>query len=201
MVITPPALPGSPVGLLSQEQLQQLAVAQLASRKIRRAVAVATFDGWTLAIFAALSFVCGLSSISGILMGIGMGVVAWIELCGARQLRRLNAQAAKRLGFNQIALALLLILYAIGSLWSEWRGEGVMAALSAADPAAAGLLKPMEGLAHLLAMTVYGSLIGVAIVVQGGTAWFYFTRIKHIQGYLEQTPAWIIQMQKADISL
>jgi hypothetical protein len=181
--------------------LQQLAVARVASKRIRRAVAVATFDGWTLAVFAALSIVCGLSSVSGILMGIGMGVIASIELRGTKQLRRVDPQAARRLGFNQIALALLLILYAVWSLWSEWSGGGMIAVVSEVDPAAAELLKPMEGLAHLLSMMVYGSLIGVAMFAQGGMAWFYFTRIKHIQEYLEQTPAWIVQMQRVDVSI
>ena len=199
-VIFPPPLPGFAAPLLSEEQLQQLASARLTARKIRRAVSVATFDGWTIAIFAALSLVCGFSSVRGVGMGAGMAVIAGIELTGAGRLRRLDPRAARMLGFNQLAFAMLLIVYAIVSLHGELT-SGLSSQLSGIDPAAVDMLKPYEGLVRQITIAVYGSLIAVAVLAQGGTALFYFSRTKHVEAYLKQTPAWIVQMQRAGISL
>jgi len=46
-------------------------------------------------------------------------------------------------------------------------------------------------------------LIAVALLVQGGTALYYFSRQKHLLRYLQQTPPWIQQMQRdrGEISL
>lgn len=163
---------------------------------------MAAFDGWTIAIFAALTFVCGLSSVSGIVMAAGMAIIACIELTGASRLRRLDPQAARMLGFNQLAFALLLVAYAIWSLYHELKsGGGMRAELAAVDPSAVEILKPFENLARQITLMVYGALIAVAVLAQGGTALFYFTRIKHIRAHLKQTPAWIVQMQRTGVSL
>jgi hypothetical protein len=190
-----------PPPLLSPEQLAQLAAARLASKRLRRAVSVATFDGWTIAIFAALTFVCGITSVSNILIGVAMGIIAYIELAGAGRLRRVDPLAARTLGFNQIALACLLIVYAIWSLYYELKYGSITASLSSADPAVASMLEPYKSLVRQLIVLVDGSLVVVAILAQGGTALYYFTRVKYIQAYLSQTPPWIIQMQQAGFNL
>src|ERR1043165_8021066 len=70
---------------LSPAHLQQLEYARVASKKIRRAVAVAHFDGWGTAIFGALTLLGALLSFSWIamLLGAGMIAVAVIEFRGA----------------------------------------------------------------------------------------------------------------------
>lgn len=130
-----------------------------------------------------------------------MGIVAYVELTGANRLKRTDPKAARTLGFNQLALAGILIVYAIWSLYSELKYGGIAASLNTVDPEAARMLKPYEGLVRQLTILVYGSLVLVAILAQGGTALYYFTRVKYIQAYLSQTPPWIIQMQQAGFNL
>ena len=55
----------------------------------------------------------------------------------------------------------------------------------------------MKDLARMIAFGVYGTLIAVAIFAQGGTALYYFTREKHLRQYIQTTPPWIIEMQRA----
>jgi len=41
----------------------------------------------------------------------------------------------------------------------------------------------------------------VAIIAQGGTTLYYFTRAKYIRAYRDQTPPWIVEMQRAGAQL
>ncbi len=187
--------------MLSPEQLQQLAAVRPMARRVQRVASVAAFDGWTVAIFAALSLMCGMTSPKAMFMAAGMGVIAAIEIYGAGKLKRLEADAARRLGFNQLGFALLLIIYALWSLYGELHGGGAISSLSSADPSVADMLKPYQGLAQGIAVAVYGSLIAVALAAQGGLAVYYFSRVKDIQAYRAQTPAWIVQMQLSGVTL
>jgi hypothetical protein len=175
------------------EVQQQLAAAHLAAKKVRRAAGVATADAWMIAIFAALSFVCGLfSGVSGVVMGMAMGAIAFFEFDGAARIRRLDLAAPKRLGYNQLAFAGLIIAYSLWSLYAELAGSGLSQEL---EPYKAQL-GDVEGLMRLIAFTVYGTLIAVAILAQGGTALYYFSREKYIRQYLNTTPPWITEMQR-----
>jgi hypothetical protein len=193
------ALPQAAV--LSEEHLRQLAAARKAARKLRRAIAVASFDGWTVGVFGALTFLTGLTDPSGLLMGLGMAAVAFVELRGASRLRRLETGVTRTLGFNQLALAGILIVYAVWRLHAEMSGVSPYAAYKAADPQLGRMLQPIENLTHLIAMALYGAMIAVALFAQGGLALFYFTRGKHIDAYLAKTPGWILAMQRGGIVL
>lgn len=196
VVTLPPPLPlPPPASGFTDEQVRQLTEARRRAGKIRRAALVASIDGWSIAIFAALSFICGLSSLVGMLMGVGMGIVAYIELRGGGRLRRLDLGAARMLAWNQVGLAMLLIAYGLWNLFQP-AGQGVYAALKGADPALVELLGPIEHLERVLRLAVYGGLILVALFAQGGMALYYFTRVRHLEAYLMQTPAWIIQLQR-----
>jgi hypothetical protein len=200
-----PAIPipaaALPPPQLSPEHLQQLAVARQAARKVRRAAAVASFDAWTIAIFAALSLVTSLTEPSGLLLCVGMIAVAVVEFRGAAALKRLDPDAARTLGFNQLALATMLILYALWRLHAEMSGPSPYAAYTAGDPDLAQMLGPVESLTRTIALAVYGAIIVVALFAQGGLAAYYFTRRQHIDAYLRQTPEWILAMQRAGVPL
>src|SRR5687767_15806036 len=101
---------------LSEEQLRQLAGANLALRKIRRVVSIARFDGWTVAIFAALTALFGLTNPLTLVIALVMACIGIIELRGAQRLERLDPRATRTLGLNQLALGALLILYALGQI-------------------------------------------------------------------------------------
>ena len=194
-----PALPQPPS--LNPQHLEQLAAAHRDGAKIRRTVAIATFDGWSIAVFALLSCLCGFNSVTSLLMGFGLGVIAFVELRSAGQLRRLEPGALRIMGRNQLALATLLILYALWSIYGELTGPGAYAAAIASDPELSQMLAPIEGLVRHMVILTYVGLIGVALLGQGGLAWFYFSRLKHLRDYLQRTPGWIADMQRAGPSL
>jgi hypothetical protein len=196
-----PVQPASPVPQLSPEHHLQLAAARKACRKVRRAISVANFDGWTVGIFACFTLLTGFSDPTSIIMGLGMAAVACVELRSVSRLRRFDAAVTRTLAFNQIVLAAILTIYALWRLHAELSGGGAFAAYKATDPELAQALLPFDGLARTVSVILYGSIIAIAFFAQGGMALYYFTRGKHIDAYLAQTPPWIIDMQKAGITL
>jgi hypothetical protein len=194
-----PADPTSPQ--FSEENLRQLAAARTAYRKVGRAIAVASFDGWTIAIFAGLTLLMGITDLSNIVIGAGLGAIAGVELYGASKLRRLDGRAIRVLGFNQLTLGGLLSLYALWRIHSELSGGGVLASMAASDPQDSQQIGPLVNLSHSIVIAFYGALIAVAMLGMGAMALYYFSRRKYLAAYLSQTPDWILAMQKAGMSL
>jgi hypothetical protein len=126
-----------------------------------------------------------------------MGLVALVELRGAARLRRFDAGAARILGFNQMALAALLIAYAVFRIYSVLTGPGEYAAYAASDPQLGQMLGPIEDLYRTIGLAVYATVIAVAVFFQGGMAVYYFSRAGHVRDYLRRTPAWVLAVQKA----
>ncbi len=119
-----------------------------------------------------------------------MGVVAWVELREANRLAVGDERSPRRLAINQGALASLLIGYALWQLThsaDSTEMESIRSQLSG-DPAAMKLVSTMS---ELIPRLVYGTLIIVAILMQGGTALYYLSRRKAIDAYLRGTPAWV----------
>ncbi len=204
MTLAPPPLPfaarapapAPTAPALSPEHLHQLSAAQARGRKIGRAIAVARFDGWSVATFAFLTVLFGITSPSSILIGGLMGLVAFIELRTARSLRRLKPEAARTLAFNQLALGSLLAAYAVWQIYRELTGAGDYAEIAASDPQLGEMLKPVEGITRLFTLALYGGLFAFACLAQGGMALFYFSREKYVRAYVKETPQWVITVQQ-----
>lgn len=186
---------------LSEQNFAQLAEARRAWRKIGRAVGVATFDGWTMGVFGALTFLMGMTSIPSILLGIGMCGVAFVELRGADGLKKLRPGVTGRLALNQLALAAMLTIYSLWCIWGQWHGAGPFAQEAATDPDVAVMLQQYEHITRLIPLVLYGGIILVATVGLGAMAWYYHTRGQLLRAYLERTPSWILKMQEAGITI
>ena len=59
------------------------------------------------------------------------------------------------------------------------------------------MLGDPDELIRFATVIVYGSVIVLTIPYQALIAWFYFSRVKHVTQYVDQTPQWVTQMQRA----
>jgi hypothetical protein len=187
---------------LTPEQMRQLAVARAGGSTIRWCRGMALFDAYTIALFALISILSGYNSLPGLFIGFGLGIVAWVEFRAVAALGQLKPEAVRHLGYNQLALAAVLIVYAVWNLALPGQ-NGIAAAINAAgaDPQTQQQLRQMLGgdAGDFFNWLIYGSLIAIAVFVQGGTALYYLSREKRVRAYVEQTPDWIQQMQKAGV--
>ena len=194
-----PIPPPGPVNApLSEQHYQALRDAKNGRKKIDFAIGVATFNGWSLGIFATLSaLILPLSfSLQGLVISIGLGVVAWNEFKGRAMLRLLDPQGARRLGFNQIGLGAVIVGYCMWSLLAALFGPDAYAEVIAENPELGQILGSTGDLYRVIAVAVYGGAILLTIPYQTLMAWYYFSRTKHITNYVEQTPAWVTEIHR-----
>jgi hypothetical protein len=183
---------------------QQLSLATRAWAKLRRLAMYAAFDGWTLSVLGALTLVCGgYGSVLGLLMSFVLLGAGIFEIYSVRQLRQLKPSAINHLAYNQMALAGMLVTYSIISMIQSRHGGGLSAEIQQSLADAGGAVGDTNDQLSAATDIFYCGLMAFALLVQGGTAMYYFSRRKHLQRYLEETPDWIQQMQRerGEISL
>jgi hypothetical protein len=192
--------PSGPL-VLTNDQMHQLAAARDACLPVSRAVRVASMSGWTMVVFAGLTLIAGLSMVSAIWMGLAMTITAMVELRACRRLRRLDPSATSTLAYNQLVLAFLIVLYAL------WKVDGVISAAPAVAKVSINIDGPasrfLQGNPIFLRdaqLFGYVAMAGIALLTQGTTAWYYFSRNKWLKQYVSSTPEWILQIQRAGVS-
>lgn len=188
------APPAPDAAAFSPGQMQAIAIARRQARKISRAAAIAAFSGWTLAVFAAITLLCGLFSIPAFLLGLGLAVVAWLELRGSRGLRMFDLAAPHRLGWNQIAMSAMIVAYGCWGILIALTGASPYEAHLASGGPVAEALAPIDRLQRVATVLFYAAVIAFSMLTQGGLSAYYFTRRRHIAAYLSSTPPWIVDM-------
>lgn len=190
--------PASNSPQLTPENLRELEAARRALRKVRRAVSIARFEGFTIAIFGGLTALSGIPNIGVMLLGAVLTAIGVIEIVGGGQLRRLDLRAIRILTINQLSLATLILIYALWNLLAEIAHP--LSQISGSDAQLLGQVDPSAlDFTHQMMLLLYVSLVAAA-VIEASMALYYHTRGAHLRQYLAQTPQWIISMQKAGIS-
>jgi hypothetical protein len=192
---SPAVTPASP------QHLAQIAAARQQFSKIRKASSAAAFSGWSIAIFGFLTLATGFWTFTGAMLGIGMCLIAYFELLGAKLMRRLDPDVTKRLAINQLIFGVLLIIYACSSMWTSLHEPSEIDKALSNEPEATQMFGSIGQMEHTAYIALYGSVILAAILGCGGMAWYYISRRKYIVAYLREAPPWIVDLQKAGMSV
>jgi hypothetical protein len=188
---------GGATGALTREQLAAFTQARVRGRKISRAATVAAVSGWTLAFFAFISLIGGVFSLTSLLLGVGLGIMAHLELRGSKGLRRFDETAPRRLAFNQIAIGAMIVVYCGWSIWEAVAGPGPYDSYLAQGGDTAEMIEPIAQLHTAMTSAFYALLICVSVVAQGCAALYHFTRRRHLIAFLRETPAWVVDALRA----
>ncbi len=190
---------GSP---LNESHLRLLQSSVQCARPIRKAAGYARFSGWTTLLAGALSVLLSLSSMPGLILGIGLAAIGMRELGLARRLDAMDIKAPGKLAVNQLILAGALIAYAIFKVVTYDSADSVLAGSLGSDPTIAsmpelaGTFEELGRLEYLLNIGVSGVLIVVAFVMQGGTALFYWRKKKKVRQLRRGVPGWVLQVHQ-----
>jgi hypothetical protein len=187
-------------GPLTAAERGELVRAHDRGRAVRKAAAVATFNGWATAFVATLSAPFALFSTFGLITTIVLVVVAAIEFRGRRRLLRFDPTGATLLGWNQLGLLAMITAYCLWSLYSDLYGaNSIRAELQSFSElnSALGSSESVDTLVRQLTILLYGSIIALSVVFQGLTAAYYFTRRKYVTAYLVETPEWVRDLRRA----
>ena len=192
---------------LSADQLAELALAKQRGAKLKRAVGVATTDAWITAIFAGGAILTSCGGIEQILIGLALGYVAFNSFRGAAGLKRFDRSALDKLALNQIVLASAVILYAAFELWLVSSGKSALLKALAGDTkyqdlglgSAGKMADDMRDIIIFALRMTYLLLILGTILGQGLMALYYRSRRRILDEYLNQTPQWVVDLQKSQL--
>lgn len=179
---------------LTPEQLELVAQATMRSKKLRRAQIVATLDTGFTACCALTTLLCGIFSLTALLLGLALSLTALNGYRGLRLLKRWDLRAPRILALNQLLLAGLVTLYALFCIYDA-SIHPPFTATTNTDPELNSLLQPYEHLTTKLVQGFYLAVIVGTLLTQGFTAVYYWSRQKHLRAYLTETPDWILQLQ------
>ena len=192
---------------LTEQHMEQLACAKLRAKKIRKACSVAMFNGCSLAVFAGCSLLMALLGamfgeidIIGLAVGSGLAVLAWNEFRGRAMLRRLEPHACSVLGMNQLNLLTMVIVYAGWMISQALWGPSPYDAAIAKEATLAGSLGSINDLYKTITIAIYGGLIAGTLIFQGINSLYYFTRRKHVEAYVSETPEWVVDLQRRGVA-
>lgn len=186
-------------GSFTAEHRRELALARERAKAIHRAARVAAFNGWATAAVAALSAPFALFSVVGFLMTVALSAVACNELRGRKRLLEFDPSAATLLGWNQLGLLTMIVVYCLWMIATSLAGTSALAAELngyAELEAVLGSTSEFTALYQQLVIVLYGSVIALSAVFQGLNALYYFTRRKHVAAYVAETPEWIRDLQR-----
>jgi len=175
---------------LTTDQKEALADARKRAAHFLGATKVATVNGWSIGIFAAITIAFGLMSPTALVLGLGMAVVARNEFKGRSMLRAIDPAGARLLGRNQIGLMSLIVAYC---LWSIYRTY-VFPDLQIQQELA--LVGVAPATVRTLTVAVYAGVILASVLAQGLNARYYFVRVQRVEAYLESTPDWVVELQR-----
>lgn len=202
-----PARKAPIAGGLTAQQKRTIDLAERRRRVIFRAGGLAAFNGWSLIFFAALTILISHDPLSLTLTAL-FGFAGYRELRGRKLLRQLNPAGPALLGYNQILLAAIVVAYC---------GWCIASALLLPHPEisqASSLIVSKQDMSLLpagyrqhiqfwqshvseIVAGIYGLVILVSLITQGLMAVYYFTRQSALRAYLEDTPEWVVDMQRA----
>jgi hypothetical protein len=179
---------------LTAEQHSVLLEAKERAGTFLGAAKVAALNGWSTGVFAVLSILFGLFSPTGLVVGVGLAVVARNEFVGRRRLRSFDPSGLELLWRNQIGFMILIIAYCA---WSMVR------TVAAPDPQMAELTDLLGGdtgeLVRSLTLTAYATAIVATGIFQGLNARYYYQRVARLRDYLRDTPEWVLDLQRSTV--
>jgi hypothetical protein len=182
---------------LTTEHREQLAEAQQRRRKLKIASIVAAFNAWSFAILAVFSLLFVFFSLASLIVAALLAGLAFNEFRGRRQLLRLDPRGPKTLGINQVVCCILIVVYCGIMIAKTLLGPGVYESIIQESPELADMLEPLADFIQLVTLAVYGVVLFAGVTMQGLTACYYFAQQRAMNDYLQQTPAWILELDRA----
>ena len=179
----------------------QIAQARLMGAKVRRAINFAKADGWTIAVFGALTVLLSIGSIAASLLGLAMVVLGVLQRRCAKRLEQLQPESVRRLALHQLIMGLLIGLYGLYMAWGVYCDPHPLATLSQVDAGTAEMIAPYEDISKRLYVGFYLLVAMIGLVGCALTAWYYRSREKHVICYRDGVAPWILELQRAGMKL
>jgi len=132
------------------------------------------------------------------------------ELHGGHSVARYERRGLLLLAANQIALIALIAIYALSQIYSALHEPSPIADMMAqggvqldelgSSELGAGLgagLDDFDGMYRSAISAFYGAVIAATALIQGGCAYYYYSRLNYLDRFLAETPRWVVDWLRA----
>ena len=116
---------------------------------------------------------------------------------GRQRLLQFDDKAPVFLGWNQLGFLALITAYCLWMFIVGLTNESPFAMEFEAKPELRAAFDSVEGFDEIYRLVVaafYGTVFLLSAIFQGGNAIYYFTRRRHVEAFLQKTPAWALQL-------
>jgi hypothetical protein len=192
----------SPTAAPAISDAQRLEIARGTEREKRFAFArkLASFNGVGAGIFAAVSLLSAVFDASSLLLAVPLAIVAFVELNGGQRVARYERTGLVQLACNQLALIVLVAVYALSQIFSALDSASPLADVIAQSgvPEELGIsamgaeLGDLDEMYRSAVTAFYGVVIAATVLVQGGCGLYYYSRLKQLDQFLAETPRWVV---------
>lgn len=194
----------SEYGPLTAEHVVQLRQAHRRARTLRSARRHASVSGYVTLVCGVLTLPFGLGNGALLALGIALIAIGYYELALRRRLSELVRSAPANLAVNQLMLCAVIGAYAV---WMIFAAVGTGPRPAAAAPELHSMLETQMGgsmpslaeMERTVTVVFYSVLIVGTVLLQGLAAVYYFTRKRHMNRFLAETPGWIINLHQAGV--
>lgn len=195
--------PSSTAGTPAISDAQRIEIARGAEREKKFAFArkLAGFNGVGVGIFAMIALLSAVLDFASLFLALPLAAVAFFELNGGQRVARYERNGLVQLACNQLAFVVLVTIYALARIVSARQGASPLAELMAQSSVPAAELGipelgadmgEFDDMYRSAVTAFYGVVIAVTALTQGGCAWYYYSRIKHLDRFIADTPRWVI---------
>jgi len=187
---------------LSDAHFDQLRRLGVMAGPVERAGRYAGFSGWTTLLAGAFSLPLAIGDTAMLVLCLVLAGIGTRELTLRRRMIGLETRAPRLLALNQLCLGAALTGYAVYKLLSA-PATGVVESAMASDPTIAGtpelrgMMSDLVELEKLATAALYVGLVGVAVIVQGGTAAYYGLKVGRLRRLHRANPEWALRVYRS----
>lgn len=183
---SPPKPASSP---LSPDDARVLRDVAALLKGLARAAAIGRTNALGYLLFGAITFLFAAPGLDWLHLAEGalVATIGWLQRSEAPRLARGEPAAARAMSKNELSLMTGLVIYCLARLFLL-EPEGLGQPLDPRLAKASGVdLEGMTAAAHTL---IFGTMLVVAFVYQGGLALYFHRRIPVAEQYQREAPEW-----------
>lgn len=186
------------------EQLRQIGQAARTHRVLRRAARTALSSAATTLLIGAVSALGAVfwPDWKSVAMSLAVLAVGAVEYVGHKRLLRADPAAPRLLMRNQLAFLAAIVAYCVLQLLTfstdALKNEAISPEFRQQLHQMPSMERSIDGQIEtwgtLMHQGLYAGMILISIGFQGGMAWYYATRKKHVEAFRKANPTWAQQV-------
>lgn len=156
-------------------------------------------SAWTTGVLGGITLLgVVFGDVTSVVLGAALIALAVREGRWATRLTRFETRAPRMLAVNQVALGVVILLYAAWQAYAAYRSTGLSSGVEATgDARADALLADVGALTRRITIGFYGVVAVGGLLGTSLMALYYMRCTARLKPFLAATPTWVLQAMRA----